>query len=407
MDSKAMGIARGRLIKASPWLAPVFGRLIAEERPGLPAPGTDGRRFYCDPGWLAADPDGACAALAHCAMHCLLGHLRLRGADGLALDLAAALLADALVPDFCPAHGRELFLQARHRLAGVPLEGVPDAVARDGFFSERRDALERLLTVDDHRLWTPEAAGPTRGGAGDGWEDLRRIALGGMRGRRAGRTPGDEARPYHPGRVPDRRYRELLARYADCREELREDPDSFEPGLYAYGLERYGNLPLIEPSETREARRLDELAIVIDTSGSCLEALTARFLDETRALLADDTLFARRFNLYILQCDARVRREDHITCLRDFERYIENLRLVGGGGTDFRPAFERVDRLVRRGAFRRLGAALFFTDGMGLFPSAPPEYDAIFVFFKDRYDDIDVPAWARKIVLEEGLDEHT
>ena len=151
----------------------------------------------------------------------------------------------------------------------------------------------------------------------------------------------------------------------------------------------------------------DELAIVIDTSGSCLETLTARFLDETRALLADGTLFARRFNLRLLQCDAAVRRDDAITCLRDFERYIENLRLVGGGGTDFRPAFRRIDRLVERGAFRRLGVALFFSDGMGLFPDMAPDYDVIFVFFRGRYDDIDVPPWAHKLVLEGELHEHS
>ena len=114
----------------------------------------------------------------------------------------------------------------------------------------------------------------------------------------------------------------------------------------------------------------------------------------------DETLFARRFNLRLMQCDARVRRDDAITCVRDFERYIEGLTLVGGGGTDFRPAFERIDHLIARGAFRRLRAALFFSDGMGLFPSRPPEYDAVFVFFKGHYDAIDVPSWARTLVLE-------
>ena len=158
----------------------------------------------------------------------------------------------------------------------------------------------------------------------------------------------------------------------------------------------------MEYPETREARHIDELAIVIDTSASCLETLTDRFLDETRALLADETLFSRRFNLRLLQCDAQVRRDDVITCVRDFERYIASLRLVGGGGTDFRPAFARLDRLIERGAFRRLGAAVFFSDGMGLFPPKPPDYDAIFVFFRGMYDDIDVPGWVHRLVLEVG-----
>ncbi|MDO4866902.1 MAG: VWA-like domain-containing protein [Clostridia bacterium] len=399
MDSEAMGIVRGRLIAASPWLATAFGRLAAEEIRGLERPGTDGTRFFHDPARLRRDLAGGSAALAHCASHCLLGHPFMRDPDALAADMAAALLTDALLPEFCPARGAELFMQARHHLEGVPLGGVAGAMARDPFFAEHREALRRLLTVDDHRFWRPERGLAARAsGENGGWEDLRRRVLGEARGGRRGRAPGDAVKRYAPGRVPERSYRDLLAAYAGEVEELREDPDGFEPGLYCWGLER--GAPIVEPLETRQARRVDELAVVIDTSGSCLETLTTRFLDETRALLADEALFARRFNLRILQCDARVRRDDVITCVRDFERYIDGLTLVGGGGTDFRPAFERIDRLVARGAFRRLRAALFFSDGMGLFPPRSPEYDAIFVFFKGHYDAIDVPSWARTLVLE-------
>ena len=403
-----MSAARGRLIKAAPWLALAFGRLREKPEPGLSRPGTDGTFFCYDPDWLRRHSSAGSAVLAHCTLHCLLGHVGGKAEDGMAADMAVALLMDEWLPDFCPVHGNELFMQARHRLRGAALNGIAGVMAQDPFFAEHKEVLTGLLNVDDHRLWRPEPAYFRQsGGAGEGWTALRRSLLGGMSRRRIGLSPGTVAARYQPGKLPDRSYRDVLARYAQTREELREDPDAFDPNLYAYGLERYGNMPLIEPCEVREARRVDELAIVIDTSGSCFGDLTARFLDETRALLADETLFTRRFNLRVLQCNARVQRDDAITCLRDFEKYIENLEIVGGGGTDFRPAFERIDRLIARGAFRRLGAALFFTDGMGLFPSAPPEYDAIFVFFEGRYDGIDVPGWAKKLVLKENADEHT
>ena len=38
--------------------------------------------------------------------------------------------------------------------------------------------------------------------------------------------------------------------------------------FYTYGLSVYGNLPLIEPLETRESKKIEELALVIDTSYS-------------------------------------------------------------------------------------------------------------------------------------------
>lgn len=405
VDAERLSIARGRLMKASPWLAPLFGRLEAEARPGAALPGTDGARFFYDPEWLRdAVADGrASAALAHSTLHCLLGHVFDRAPDGLAADMAVALAMDRSLREFCPFRDAELFRQAKHRLAGVPLNGVAGAMAADDWFIARRAALGELLRLDGHGDWIPEGARLFHGGAGEGWSGARRRFLSGMGGRRAGTGAGTRAVRARLGEAPDRSYRALLERYAGVREEAREDPDGFEYGMYAYGLRRYGNMPIIEPAESREARHIDELAIVIDTSGSCMEELTLRFLNETRAMIADEALFARRFNLRVIQCDAKVQRDDHITCLRDFEAYIDHLELLGGGGTDFRPAFERIDRLVRRGAFRRLGAALFLSDGMGIFPSAPSEYETVFIFFKDRYDAIDVPGWVRRVVLEEAL----
>ena len=159
-------------------------------------------------------------------------------------------------------------------------------------------------------------------------------------------------------------------------------------------------MPLIEPAESREERRLETLAIVIDTSGSCARGLTQRFLALLCGLMRESGLFFRRFNLRILQCDARVQRDDAICDLRAFERYIASLELIGGGGTDFRAAFERIDALIASGALRGLRGALFFSDGRGIFPSSPPEYETTFVFLKHRFDAIDVPVWVRRLVLD-------
>ena len=70
------------------------------------------------------------------------------------------------------------------------------------------------------------------------------------------------------------------------------------------------------------------------------------------------------------------------------------------GGTDFSAAFAYIDRLIERGEFSNLKGVLYFTDGRGIFPSSPPAYEATFVFLKHRYDAIDVPSWARTLVLD-------
>ena len=409
MDGERLSVARGRLIKAAPYLAPLFGKLRCVPDAKLATCGTDGARFLYNPAWLerAFEVDGGrsvSAALAHSAAHCLLGHLRAKQPEPLACDLAAALLIDGWLPTFCSAHGAGLFLEAKRRLSGVALDRVGDAIARDDFFREHHEALVELLTLDAHSRWTPEPPVKLSSvGVGAEWQALwRRFGSGGRTG--FGRTPGVERLSARLGETPRRSYGELLSRYAVFRENPREDPDAFQPGLYAYGLSLYENMPLIEPAEVREERRVEELVIVIDTSGSCVRALTAHFLEEIRAILADEDIFFRSFNLRILQCDARVQREDRITCTRDFERYIDNLEIVGGGGTDFRPAFERIDALITRGAFRALKGALFFSDGRGIFPKALPAYETVFIFYEGHYDAIDVPGWARQLVLPAPMD---
>ena len=64
-------------------------------------------------------------------------------------------------------------------------------------------------------------------------------------------------------------YRKFLRKFAVLKETVQVDPDSFDYVFYHYGMELYGNMPLIEPLETKELRRVEDFVIVIDTSMSC------------------------------------------------------------------------------------------------------------------------------------------
>ena len=83
----------------------------------------------------------------------------------------------------------------------------------------------------------------------------------------------------------------------------------------------------------------------------------------------------------------------------DLIRYMDNLELHGFGGTDFRPAFIHVDKMVKAQKFRKLKGLIYFTDGYGIFPVKMPVYDVAFVFMQENYNDVDVPPWAIKIIL--------
>lgn len=204
-------------------------------------------------------------------------------------------------------------------------------------------------------------------------------------------------------RVTRRRsdYRDFLRKFAVMGEHIQVNDDEFDYVYYCLGLRRYGNLPLIEPLEYVEARKVRDFAIAIDTSASTKDGLVRRFLEQTYSILSNETSFAAKMNVTIIQCDAAVTDVAHIETRRDFDRYLENLQVKGLGGTDFRPVFAYLDDALARGDFANLGGLVYFTDGQGTYPTRAPDYDVAFAFLDGIPDYPPVPSWAMKVQLEE------
>ena len=201
-------------------------------------------------------------------------------------------------------------------------------------------------------------------------------------------------------------YASFLRKFASLGEVMQVNDDEFDYIFYTYGLELYDNIPLIEPLEYKEVKRIKEFVIVIDTSGSVSGALVQQFVQKTYNILMQQENFFSKMNLHIIQCDAYVHDDAVITCKEEFDRYMANLTLKGGGGTDFRPAFQYIDTLIREHRFTNLKGMLYFTDGEGTYPAYAPEYRTAFVFIKDDYREPEVPAWAMKLILQKyELDE--
>ena len=196
-------------------------------------------------------------------------------------------------------------------------------------------------------------------------------------------------------------YREFLRKFAVLREVATVDPDSFDYGFYNYGLEVYGNMPLIEENEYRELNRLRTLVIAIDTSASCQDILVQKFLNETAAVLRNIGQFFKTSTVYIIECDEHVQNELLIREPGDLEKYASEFHVKGGFGTDFRPVFAWVDQKRSRGEIEDMEALMYFTDGMGLYPEKPTDYDTAFVFFNDEeMDDTKVPDWAVRLYID-------
>ncbi len=197
-------------------------------------------------------------------------------------------------------------------------------------------------------------------------------------------------------------YREFLRKFARMGEHMHINDDEFDYVYYCYGLQRYGNLPLIEPLEYSEEKRIRDFVIAIDTSASTKDGLVRAFIEKTYSILANETSFFADMNVLIIQCDAEIADVTRISSLAELNRYIDDLEIKGLGGTDFRPVFAYVDAAIERGELTNLAGVLYFTDGQGTFPTRKPDYDAAFVFVEDD-ENVTVPAWAMKVVLEEKI----
>ena len=334
---------------------------------------TDGHAFYLSQLRLQSDflqsSDFLSQELLHMLSHCLLGHpfeaWRVEQEERKGWEAA------------CDEKAWEL----TEELWGKPIPEKPP--------------------VDDHSVWGRKPDEREKAfWQGQGEKLLR---SGNPRGKRkAGTAKRHRTRQLVPAAGQRGDYRSILRGLSSYREDSRLNLDEFQYSWYTYGLEMYGNMPLIEPLETSEVRKIEEFVIVIDTSMSCKEGLVKRFLEETYDVLSQTENFFRRMRIHILQCDERVQSDVLIESQEALKEYMEHFTILGGGGTDFRPAFTYVEEQLAKKKFWRLRGLLYFTDGYGVFPVKMPPYETAFIFVQNHYRDVDVPAWAIKLILQES-----
>ena len=195
-------------------------------------------------------------------------------------------------------------------------------------------------------------------------------------------------------------YRQFLQQFAVTGEERCLDMDSFDYIPYDYSRRMYERLVLLEPLEYKEVRRLSELVIAIDTSGSCSGEIVRRFLEETWSILNTEGQFFRKMNIHVIQCDCVIQEHVQITCEEEWKEYLDQVTVKGGGDTDFTPVFRLVEELRKNGELKDLKGLLYFTDGDGIYPSEQPEYETAFVFLNEALRKGKPPVWAHSLTLD-------
>lgn len=269
------------------------------------------------------------------------------------------------------------------------------------------EELKRAFVFDDHSLWYEDQSGRRQARMKQKWEKI--LAYTGQNKNQHRHKPGssrgeeeEEMAIHSPGRYD---YKSYLKQFALLREEVELDLESFDYIYYHLGMEEYGNMPLIEPLEYKEVNRLQELVIAIDTSSSCSREVVQRFLQETYSILSDRENFFRKMKVYIIQCDCYIQDVAVIHNEEEWKAYCKNVTIQGRGGTDFRPVFRYVEKLIGQKELKELRALIYFTDGDGIYPREETIYETAFVFLRKTAKMEMVPNWAKTLIVDEKWDK--
>ncbi len=195
-------------------------------------------------------------------------------------------------------------------------------------------------------------------------------------------------------------YSDFLKKFINLNEQIETNDDEFDYICYTYGLNLYGNVPLIEPLEYSENTKLQRLIIAIDTSGSVYGDPVKNFIEKTYNILKTTEFFRKEFEIHIIQCDCKIQSVDIIHSQKELEEYINNIKLKGFGGTDFRPVFRYAAEILLSDKNKTFNGVIYFTDGDGIYPENPPQYQNVFVIHDNGFDKTKMPVWATPIYME-------
>lgn len=113
-----------------------------------------------------------------------------------------------------------------------------------------------------------------------------------------------------------------------------------------------------------------KLVVAIDSSGSIDEELLNQFLSEVNFLMEH----VQNYQIDLIVCDDKI--HSHQTF---YSGEPLDVKVVGSGGTDFRPVFEFVEQNIDE-----VKLLLYFSDLEGIFPKESPNYEVKWITQKEQ-----------------------
>ena len=390
---------------------------------------TDGKHLYFAPQYIfQLYREGGYTlnhTYLHSVFHCVFYHPFIDpGVDQPLWDLACDIAVESIIRELNVKQletamdaARAVELDALQKTYGkLTAERLYKSFLKKPLSKKEQERLQEIFQVDEHMVWYMEKESGQDGGGdqdsqdqGSGGEDLypsweeisERIKVDlETASQEWGKRSSSLMQNVQEVNRERYDYSGFLRKFAVLGEAMQINDDEFDYIFYTYGLSLYRNIPLIEPLEYKDVKRIREFVIAIDTSGSVKGELVQTFVQKTYNILKSTESFFSKINLHIIQCDADIQEDVKITCQEEFDAYLKTMTIKGLGGTDFRPVFRYVDELIHKGEFVNLRGLIYFTDGYGTFPERKPEYETAFLFVGDAFNNPDVPPWAIKLVLQ-------
>lgn len=413
LAAQVIQFARDSILVNMRFLDVAMSTLTPEPLMNLNGVACDGRTLYYDPVFILKkykkEPAYPFRLYLHVIFHMIFYHsYRYEKVNQRKWNVAADIAVENAILEL-DLHGNSLKRDvAVQRKLKVLKEDISSLTAdkiyhylQSGNVSESEiSGYIRSFIMDDHIYWIPHRSEETNITLEE-WKKISERVQAGLKSFSQGKNNSEGLEINLEQALKERYdYTRLLRRFTVMNEDMQLNDDEFDYVYYTYGLDRYGNMPLVEPLEYKDNRKVREFVIAIDTSASCRGPVVQAFLKKTYSILKGEDNFFRKMNVHIIQCDSEVRKDTKITSQEDFDRFLAKEKLTGFGSTDFRPVFSHVENLIKVREFENLKGLIYFTDGYGVYPTTMPPYDVMFVFLDNGDKGPDVPPWAIKVVLD-------
>lgn len=414
LADKVMNYARDSILVNMRFLDVVMSALTLKSVRNMGYIAADGEHIYYDPVFLLKqyreEPAYAVRIYLHILLHLIFSHSFCydkleQDKWNIAADIAVEnVLLELEIPGFALKRDEGALRKLKvlkEDIGALTAEKIYHYLKNNGISREENDEYVRCFGMDDHRNWQDRDA-EEMSVTLEQWKKLSERVWADLQSFSRGADNSESLKQNLAMALKDRYdYTELLRRFTVMSEDMQINDDEFDYIYYMYGFEHYGNMPLVEPLEYKDSKKIKEFVIALDTSASCRGSVVQTFLRKTYSILMGEENFFKKMNVHIIQCDNEVQKDTQITSKEDFEAFLANEKLTGFGATDFRPVFSYVEELRHKGEFTNLKGMIYFTDGYGIYPAGMPPYEVMFAFPDNGDEGPEVPPWAVKVLLDD------